>query len=1076
MKKISHSKKILVVWMLLTAVIFSHITSQVPFTVQAQETDAFVNKEIMLSYVTDISVDTEGCILRIYGAENKTYRVPISIHTDCTVILDNVTNLADLTVADGVTVQILLRGSNTLNNICAVGGFTTHVYIRGESEESALTASNLVCAPGGSAATGAEVIIENCSVTCARLGCGGGGSDTAYMSGDTKLPAALPGSNASPRVMIRSAEVTVNGSIACGGNGIQSRGTSTAVSSHGGKSGEVIIDASRVTVNGNVAVGGKGGNGVVGSSSFRCTAGNTKSASPVTIRNHSTVIVSGNVASQQDLPQVSNEGFQEGLPGVIVTVSDSMLKAADIASGGDGHIQVHYYIDFGLKDLYNIYGTAGGDGGTLVADHADIICETAVCGGNAGDYMNYTVDENNEKSGDYQSIYHPSDGHGGVIRSSGSNIKINRFACEKGSRWNNYANASSHRDSIFHGGSLDGIVYGSTITTDMTSILGGGFQADIDIQNSKGTSCAGCVLQTSEELAGQTVQVKANDLTANVILDDSGSLHTCLSMEDQAVSIYGTVAYEGTFTVTDSDQLNVFQLEPGGIIRMDQGDVVIREDAYTYLEKTYSYSGAYTLVGNSTGTALTVESGKHHLILQDTSFGTLNIRGDSAVTIQPYEHADIGTVNVESGAALTVAGIGDVCTASDIFTVGECRGVLQNENGTPVRSVTICTGYPDQEMTLHLDDQEYMVTSDDQGDFSFLAAEGEHSIGVTIGDTTYRSVHPFCISGATSGSLSIKDDLTDDDPDTGSGTVTDNDTDSDTGSGTNTDTGIDTGTNTGTGTNTDTSTNTGTGTVPDVSHGGSSQTYVPSAGGTGQSSSSSSSSSSASSSSSNASSGSYTQATGAASKDTPSKATSGKTTTSKATTDKITSDTAASATAVPAIVSPSIMLQASLKGISMLSANAKNTYKLYTRKKKISFTVTREPDTDYYYKILKKGQKSSEGKWKKMSTGKLTVSDSNSSAKGQRIVLKAVNAAGSTIEKTTGFVIDTKKPAVSGVNNGKIYNRKRTISVTDNCGSCEVRLNGKQVKQQFSIQKRGIYLLTASDPAGNQRTVLFAVL
>ena len=159
----------------------------------------------------------------------------------------------------------------------------------------------------------------------------------------------------------------------------------------------------------------------------------------------------------------------------------------------------------------------------------------------------------------------------------------------------------------------------------------------------------------------------------------------------------------------------------------------------------------------------------------------------------------------------------------------------------------------------------------------------------------------------------------------------------------------------------------------------------------------------------------------------------------------------------------------------MISADAKNTYKLYTRKK-VQLTVTRDSNTDYYYKVLRRGQKTADGKWKELKTNKITVSDSENSANGQRIALKAVNKAGTTIEKTTGFVIDTKKPTVTGVKNAKFYHEKRTISATDNCGSCQVRLNGKKVKSKMTIEKKGIYLLTASDPAGNQRTVLFAIL
>lgn len=1186
MKKKCHTKKQLVLWLLVTAVTFSQVRSQIPFAVHAQETEDIEasentegveeteEAEISLAYVSNVTVDTEGSRLRIYGEENTTYNVPINITANCTVILDNVSDTADLTVADGVNAEILLRGTNALHNICAQGGSATQVCIRGESDGSTLTANNIACPDGGSAATGAEVLIENSTIICANLSCGGNGKDTAYKSGSATVASASPGSNASPCVTIRSADLTVNGNLACGGNGLQSTGTWSAATSHGGTSGEVIIDASRVTVSGNVSMGGKGGNGGMGSTYYSCTAGNTKSASPVTIRNHSTVTVSGNVSTQQDLPQVSNEGSQSGLHGVTVTVSDSVLTAKDIASGGNGHVQVHYDAYSGSGSSYNIYGTAGGNGGTLVADHADITCETVVCGGNAGDYMSYTVDIYGTKSGDYECVHHPLDGNGGEILSDNSKLTITSIGCEKGSRWNGYANASTHKNSTFLGGTLKGTVYGSIITTDMTSILEGGFMADTDIRNSEEASCAECVLQTDEDMCGQTVQVFANDLTGTAILDDTGNLHTYLSVGKQELRLNGAVIYAGSNMVKRSVPLNVFQLAPYGKICVDQSGAVITEHAYTYLGESYSYNGDYTITGNSENAEISVESGRHHLLLHDTFFGTLNVKGTSEVILQPDEHASIDTINVDSDAVLTVAGIGEIYADSGIFSVSECNGILQNEDGsrmfpvemvfelpgtyhlklngeeltvetnedgvvyfllaegnydlqvacepfyfygnfpvvgkqqieqtdlslyadiskgdlviedhtvslgddriqsnanvtviqstdeahavyvekkdamliiddpkadmqiylpegfegqientsgTAVQLVTISTGYPDQELTLKLDGQEYVITTDSEGNFPFLATGGNHSLEITIDDTTYRSVHPFCISGSATGSYSIADDMTDDpdaatDTDTDAGTDTDQGTNTDPDTNADPDTNTDSGTDVDPGTNTDSGTDSGSGATSRVSGGGSSQPNVSSAGGSGQ--------------------------------------------------------TSTSAAVASTIVSPSISMQASLKGISMLSAKAKNTYKLYTRKK-ISFKVTREADTDYYYKILRRGQQNSEGQWKKLNADKITVSSSSNSAKGQRIVLKAVNEAGSTVRKTTGFVIDTQKPAVEGVRNAGFYQKKRTICISDNCGSCEVRLNGKKMKQRFSIQKRGIYLLTASDPAGNQRTVLFAML
>lgn len=384
MKKTYHAKKTLLLWTLATTMTITHMTSPTPYAVHAQETYDAEETMVSLSDTSAITVDTAGTRLCIYGEEDTTYHVPVSITADCTVILDHVCNLADITVADGVDAEIFLRGTNMLHDICAQGGSASHVSIRGTSSDDKLTANQIACPDGGSnTATGAEVLIENCTVKCTDLASGGDGKDTSFYRESTKVAGSSPGSNASPYVTIRSADLTVDGNIACGGNGLLSKGTRLATASDGGSSGEVYIDSSRVTVGKNIAMGGKGGDGVVNTEYFDCRSGATRSASPVTICNHSTVNVSGNVASQHDLSYYSNGG-NAAFHGVTVTVCDSALTATDIASGGSGHECIRYS-DYSDPDRHiYISGTAGGNGGTLVATRAKITCETAVCGGKAG--------------------------------------------------------------------------------------------------------------------------------------------------------------------------------------------------------------------------------------------------------------------------------------------------------------------------------------------------------------------------------------------------------------------------------------------------------------------------------------------------------------------------------------------------------------------------------------------------------------------------------------------------------------------------------------------------------------------
>ena len=119
MKKSFHTKKTFVLWMLVTAVTFSGMTSQIPHAVHAQETNDIEESAISLAQASNITVDTAGSVTRIYGNETTTYHVPINITASCTVILDHVYDSADLTVANGAHVEIRLRGTNALHDICA---------------------------------------------------------------------------------------------------------------------------------------------------------------------------------------------------------------------------------------------------------------------------------------------------------------------------------------------------------------------------------------------------------------------------------------------------------------------------------------------------------------------------------------------------------------------------------------------------------------------------------------------------------------------------------------------------------------------------------------------------------------------------------------------------------------------------------------------------------------------------------------------------------------------------------------------------------------------------------------------
>lgn len=74
------------------------------------------------------------------------------------------------------------------------------------------------------------------------------------------------------------------------------------------------------------------------------------------------------------------------------------------------------------------------------------------------------------------------------------------------------------------------------------------------------------------------------------------------------------------------------------------------------------------------------------------------------------------------------------------------------------------------------------------------------------------------------------------------------------------------------------------------------------------------------------------------------------------------------------------------------------------------------------------------------------------------------------------FRIDTTKPSVSGVANGKTYKSARTIKFSDKgSGIQKAVLNGKTVSSGKTVSKKGNYTLAVTDKAGNKKTVKFKI-
>jgi hypothetical protein len=88
-----------------------------------------------------------------------------------------------------------------------------------------------------------------------------------------------------------------------------------------------------------------------------------------------------------------------------------------------------------------------------------------------------------------------------------------------------------------------------------------------------------------------------------------------------------------------------------------------------------------------------------------------------------------------------------------------------------------------------------------------------------------------------------------------------------------------------------------------------------------------------------------------------------------------------------------------------------------------------------------------------------------------KVTVKTVNA-----KKTFTVKVDSTKPTVSGVKNGKTYSKAVTIKFSDETsGIKKATLNGKTIKTGKKVTKAGSYTLKVTDKAGNTRTIKFKI-
>lgn len=1162
-------KKIFIASVLSLSCLFCETASSYVPVSHAQEVTTDPGSSLSLADVSEVRIDTAGRILRLYGDETQIYQVPVNVQADCTLILDHLINDASITIANGTSVTILVRGSNRIKDIIANGGDTTMLTLRGDSGDAALIAGSVACSTGGTTETGAQLLIDHCTLTCQNIGCGGNGYDGSYYGVSSTVANATPGSNASPQVTIRSSDVTVSGSIACGGNGAVSYGSWYAQTSAAGNSGTVWIDHSRVSAGGSIAVGGKGGDGLMDNGYFDRPAGTTQSSSPVRITDQSVVTVTGNVATQQSLPQISKGGSQRGLHGVRVEVTDSTLSAKDIASGGDGHRLVLSEISSVNGGNYNIYGTAGGNGGELIADHAVIICDTAVCGGNAGDYKKYQVNPNGQYSGDYENVNHPSDGNGGSIRSTESEWTIGVNVGNRGNHWASAPNPSVYSNQQFSGGTISGTVCGDVITTDLTSILDGGFAAITEIRNSEEASCAKSVFITDETMSGSIVTATANDLTGTVRLGGNGEWKTYLAIGKQDVTLTGSHSYSASARIRRSDDLNVFQMDEYGSLNLAASDAVIGEASYSYLGEIHPYDGDYTISGAGSAHDLEVEAGDHLLIFRESQLNSLTIRGTARVTLRLDDIVRINRISVADQASLTIndndkltygscqgkiyhsAGMqlyplelipetaaafdldingkerhvqpdgdglrflvpeGDLalriksgsflfsdnrtihapqqirqadmlllldCSTEPIaidettVTYGEeqitsCARVCLIQSATPgsirvnrkdarillrdlspdtqiqvtegfvgeltdpdgniVRPVTISVGQPDHPVSYELDGSIYQTVTDADGCMTFLATGGDHQFRLIVNDQSYwlpKAFHEDFPADGNDWQMSYAiDDLSDKEP---AADVTPPSTGAaDTPPGSSDDPPV---TPPADPPESDTNSNTS------ASSGGSTSGGTVSGG---------------------------TASGGTASGGTVSD-TAGSTGAASGTDDPRQDGS----TAMPQI-------RISHKGVQ-LTASDHITKDIYYTKKPVVFDIDIPETAICNYKLVHMDEEETTVDWNRLNTRQLAVSADPADTRAVRVIFQIMQGSNIQQQQTTYFVVDDKKPSVTGIKHLHFYHKSRRIRISDSSGLQEIRLNGTKVRSDFTVKDRGIYLLKVTDHAGNSRTRIFAI-
>lgn len=145
--------------------------------------------------------------------------------------------------------------------------------------------------------------------------------------------------------------------------------------------------------------------------------------------------------------------------------------------------------------------------------------------------------------------------------------------------------------------------------------------------------------------------------------------------------------------------------------------------------------------------------------------------------------------------------------------------------------------------------------------------------------------------------------------------------------------------------------------------------------------------------------------------------------------------------------------------------------KVFTNKK-IEITIDATNANDIQYQIITGKNALSDSGWKNVSGSKITV---NKTTKACVIYFRYKDATGNIVNTHTCYFTIDKQKAKVNVKNGKTYKTGFKLKFSDASGINSAKLDGKRIKNNTKITKKGLHKIVVLDAAGNKKIVKFRV-